>query len=261
MKLSVVIPSYKDKYLNPTIQSILDNSGVDDIEVIPVLDGYFQNVIEDPRVHPIHLHKNGGMRNAINTGVRMARGEYIMRSDEHCAFGKDFAHIILKDIKDDEIVVPTRYALDVEKWEVMDIPPVNFSKLVILENHHKFSAESWRSRDKELADVAIAETMGMQGSMWIMKKSWWESVIGELQTEGYGPHYQDSHEMTFKTWKAGGRMMLNKNTWYAHKYVRFPRTHNQGTEENPAKARDSWDYTIATWKDYYENELRPKWGI
>jgi hypothetical protein len=40
--------------------------------------------------------------------------------------------------------------------------------------------------------------------------------------------------MVFKTWKAGGKLMLNKNTWHAHKHRSFARTHNNGTEENPA---------------------------
>jgi hypothetical protein len=258
--LSCIIPSYKDPLLNKTIDDILAKAE-EEVEIIPVLDGYFQEVLNDPRVHPIHLHKNGGMRNAINTGVRMARGEYIMRTDEHCSFGQGFDRIILETIQDDWIVVPRRYALDVEKWEVMDIPPVDFSKLVILEKHHKFSAEAWPSRDEELKDVMIAETMGMQGSMWVMKKTWWEQVIGELQTEGYGPLYQDSHEMIFKTWQAGGKMMLNKNTWYAHKHRTFKRTHNDGTKENPANKEEGWDYAIKVWGDYYENVVKPKWGI
>ena len=44
-----------------------------------------------------------------------------------------------------------------------------------------------------------------------MKRSWWDRVIGELQTEGYGPLYGDSHEIVFKTWQAGGHLMVNKD--------------------------------------------------
>jgi len=94
-----------------------------------------------------------------------------------------------------------------------------------------------------------------------MPRQWWIDVIGELQTEGYGPHYQDSHEMVFKTWKAGGKMMLNKNTWFAHRHRSFSRTHNDGTKENPANKQAGWQYSLDVWRDYYETEIRPAWQI
>ena len=99
--------------------------------------------------------------------------------------------------------------------------------------------------------------MAMQGSMWIMKKSWWEKVIVRLEPENYGPMYQDSHEMQFKTWKAGGKLMVNKNTWFAHKHYKFPRTHNHPREDYI----DGMVYAYEKWKDYYEKEVRPKWKI
>ena len=101
----------------------------------------------------------------------------------------------------------------------------------------------------------IDETMGMQGSMWIMKKSWWDKVIKRLEPERYGPLLQDSHEMIFKTWKAGGKMMVNKNTWYAHKHVSFPRTHNYPTSE----AQKCVQRFYEDWVDYYKSEIKPMW--
>ena len=89
------------------------------------------------------------------------------------------------------------------------------------------------------------------------RKSWWEKVIGELQSDGYGTHYGDSHEMVFKTWQAGGRLMFHKGTWHAHKHRSFPRTHSYGG----ALADASFAYALATWRDYYEQTVRPAWGI
>jgi len=84
--VSVIIPSYKDPYLFKTIQSLLD--GVKgEVEIIPVLDGYWPDkVYPDPRVKYLHLGTNRGMRRAINTGIAIAKGSYLMRSDEHCMF-------------------------------------------------------------------------------------------------------------------------------------------------------------------------------
>lgn len=268
MKLSCVIPAYRDPYVHPTIQSLLDNSELgDQIEVVVVLDGYWPEtpIINDDRVVIVHLGRNRGMRGAINAGVKVARGKYILRSDQHCAFAPGYDKQLVGDMekkcrKNDWIMTCTRYFLDPERWEVMDKEPVNFEKLVIQEGK-KFSGRRWRSRDKQLKDKPIAETMAMQGSMWIMPKIWWEKVIVELQTEGYGQMYQDSHEMIFKTWKAGGKMVLNKNTWYAHKHRSFVKGRHEGTKLNPSLRGESGLYCLKVWGDYYKNEVKPRWKI
>lgn len=256
--LSCIIPSYRDPLLHKTVQSILDNA-VGEVEIICVLDGYWTVPVNDPRVRVLHLGGNRGMRGAINAGVKIARGEYLMRTDEHCSFAKGFDKAITDNMEDNWIVTPRRYFLDPRTFTRMKMPPVDFTKLVI--KGGKFTAEVWKERDEEMKDVMIGETMGMQGSCWFMKKSWWDKVIGELQIEGYGVLIQDSHEMIFKTWKAGGKMMLNKMTWHAHKHRKFPRTHNNGTKENPAHCEDGYAYAIKVWGDYYEKEIRPLWKI
>lgn len=263
MILSIVIPSYRDPLLFKTIQSLLDNSELssDELEIIAVWDGYYPSgelLIQDPRVRYVHLGRNRGMRGAINAGVDVARGEYLMRTDEHCSFGKGYDRILTGQMEDNWIVTPRRYFLDVVKWEVMDIPSVDFMKLRIVrvsDTVRKFSGVEALGDDSQ----PIQESMAMQGSCWCMKRSWWDKVIGELETEGYGPLYQDSHEMVFKTWKAGGKLMVNKNTWHAHKHRDFPRTHNNGTKENPSNNEACWTYSLKVWEDYFTNEILPKW--
>lgn len=261
--LSVIIPSYHDPSLHKTIKSILDNA-TGDVEIIVVLDGYWTEIIDDHRVKVLHLGKNRGMRDAINAGVAIAKGNYLMRTDEHCSFAKGFDKEIIDNMEDNWIVTPTRYELDPIKWKRMNLPAVNFTKLVIQNVDdvvRKFTAVPWKERDEEMKDIMIAETMGMQGSCWFMKKSWWDKVIVQLQTEGYGQLIQDSTEMIFKTWKAGGKMMLNKNTWHAHRHRKFGRMHNNGTKENPANCDSGYAYAIKVWGDYYEKEIKPKWKI
>lgn len=254
--LSVVIPSWKDPFLHKTIQSILDNFTTN-FEIIPVIDGYQLEtpLVNDDRVRPVFLEKNGGMRNAINVGVANARGEYIMRTDEHCMMGPKMDEIVLSDMRDNWIMQPERYFLDPEDWKVMDLPPVQFERLIISSNHNKFSALPWKERDEKLKDVPVAPTMGMQGSLWFMKRDWWKRVIGSLQEQGYGKLYQDSTEMVMKTWQAGGELMLTKKTWFAHKHRNFKRTHHYSNQ----KARDSWDYARETWEEYYHNVVQPRW--
>lgn len=257
MKLSVIIPSYKDPLLHKTIQSLLDGSALgDDLEIIPVIDGYTLEspIIEDKRVRPVFHSENLGMRSAINTGVKNARGELIMRTDEHCLFCPNYDLILTGYIERNWIVTPRRYFLDTEKWEVMNLPYVDYEKLLVAkyERGKKFSGFAWDRPDRE--DIAIDETFAMQGSCWIMHKEWWDSVIGELQNEGYDTHYQDSHEMSFKTWKAGGKLMVNKLAWFAHKHRSFNRTHRYGGE----RMDRCFEYALSVWRDYFESEIKPR---
>ena len=258
--LSIIIPSYKDPLLHKTIDSLLENAE-GEIEIIPVLDGYWPEtpIKTDARVKILHLGKNRGMRGAINAGVSIARGEYIMRTDEHCMFGKGYDVILTRDSQPNWIMTPRRFYLDTEKWEIMDVPPVDYERLKARDiggGIYKFEGVVWKSRAKERQDVMIDETMAMQGSCWVMPKTWWEKVIVELDTKHYGTMYQDSHEMVFKTWQKGGKLMVNKNTWFAHKHVSFPRTHQYSREEWESGVK----YAYETWKDYYE-EISKNWDI
>ncbi len=264
MRLSVIIPSWKDPYMVQTVQSFLDSSELGSgLEVIVVLDGYWPSfsLVEDHRVRYVHLGKNRGMRDAINAGVSVSRGEFLCRSDEHCIFAQGFDRVMTSNCHHNWIMTARRYFLDPVRWAVMeDLPCVDYEKLVIQGEEggiQKFAGQRWRSRDKANAHKMIDQTMAMQGSCWVMPRKWWDDVIGELQTEGYGPLYQDSTEMIMKTWQAGGKLVLNKNTWFAHKHRSFSRTHNYGT----AEAAPGWAYSLSIWRDYYESVIRPRWGI
>lgn len=257
--LSVIIPSYKDPLLFKTIQSLLDNS-VDDIEIIAVLDGYWPQTFHstDERVRYIHVGKNSGMRESINVGVRASSGEFLMRTDEHCMFAPGFDRELVRTCKENWIMTARRYFLNPVAWKVMDIPYVDYEKLVIqsAKDTKKFTGLPWHERQEARKDILIDETMAMQGSMWVMSRTWWNKVIQELQTEGYGPMYQDSHEMVFKTWQAGGKLMVNKNTWFAHKHVSFPRTHRYGNTDYFPNLKYSHDL----WRPYYE-EIKKRWSM
>ena len=213
MLLSVIIPSWKDPYLIKTIDSLLDNSRLgDQLEIIPVLDGYWRDDIQDdPRVKILHLGKNRGMRDAINAGVSIARGTFIMRTDENCMFSPGYDKELTGTCQSDWIMTMRRYFLDPNKWEVMSLDYIDYEKMALREGM-KFEGRRWTERKKKRSYMDIDETMAMQGSMWIMTREWWDKTIGKLQKEGYGPLYQDSTEMIFKTWQAGGKLMVNKRS-------------------------------------------------
>lgn len=93
-KVSVIVPVYKvEKYLNKCVDSII-NQTLEDIEIILVDDGSPDNcgkicddyAQKDNRIVVIHK-TNGGLSDARNAGLEVARGEYIgfVDSDDYIA--------------------------------------------------------------------------------------------------------------------------------------------------------------------------------
>lgn len=89
IRLSIIIPVYKaEAYLRRCLDSILDSSPIDDIEVIAVNDGSPDRslyILRDyerryPSVRIIDK-PNGGVSSARNAGLDAATGEYIMFVD------------------------------------------------------------------------------------------------------------------------------------------------------------------------------------
>lgn len=246
--LSIVIPAYKEQYLQQTIDSLLQNAE-GEVEIIVTLDGYWPDPIlkEDPRVHLLHFGRSRGMRNAINSAIALAKGEYIMKVDAHCMFAKSYDRHLLEEIEDNWVVIPRRYGLDVEKWEVMPEPPVDYQKLVIMKSRNKFHGEEWYSRDEERKDILIDDTMSFQGSCWVMSRKLWDT-IGPLDEKNYGKFVQEPTEIGFKVLKSGGTMKVNKKTWYAHKHRKFGRTHDVGREESDVGN----NFALHEWREEYE---------
>src|SRR3972149_4953125 len=136
MRLSVVIPSYRDPLLVRTIDSLLAGSELgSDVEIVAVLDGYWPIGWElrgDPRVRYLHLGANRGMRGAINAGVAIAQGEFIGRMDEHCMVAKGMDKELTGTCKKNEVMTPRRYFLNPIEWKIMEDKGYrDYEKLVI----------------------------------------------------------------------------------------------------------------------------------
>jgi len=253
--LSIIIPSYKEPHLNKTIEDLLTKAA-GDIEITITLDGYWCEPIDDPRVKYIHLGQRRGMREGINAAASLSRGEYLLKTDAHCIFGKGFDTVLTGDCEKHDVCIPRRFFLDTEKWEVMDVNPIDYEKMLMHRERYKFTSEEWRSRAKARNDILYDETMAMQGSCWCMRKKHWDEVIKKLDTENYGPFVQEPTEIGMLTFKNGGRLMVNKKTWYAHKHRKFNRSHNV----SPQEQEKGNTYAINLWKDEWE-KLKVRFGI
>ena len=270
-KLSVIIPSRNEgEYLDKTIRNILQNAE-GEIEVIAVLDGWQPDswVKNDKRVIYIKHNEAIGQRPSINEAMRIADGNYMMKLDAHCAVGKGFDKILIRDCEYDMTMIPAMFNLDVTTWEPRCFDDWDRAvKLGKLNCHMYIGWKDGRLRTQyypgrlrkklyqEGKDKPIEETMSCMGPAWFMHtKRFWEL---EGCDEKHGHWGQQGIEVSCKAWLSGGRLVTNKNTWFAHFFRGggVPEGHKSGfpysiKQREINKARD---YSEDLW-------LKNKWHL
>lgn len=260
--VSIVIPSRSAQYLKKTVQGLLNNAE-GEVEVIVVYDGRWPEKDEmpsddpsDPRIHQIHhgeLANNYGMRASINLGMRIAQGEYVMKCDEHIMMAKGYDTALIKDCQDDWIIVPRRMRLDPENWRLTEEGKAPVDYMYIAYPYERpydrrcglYGGGIDKQRTTERKDIMVDETMSMQGSCWFTKKAYFDKLFPDgLDDENYGPFNHEAQEVHFKAQLSGGKLMVNKNTWYAHyhkgkngKGYAFTNDQYRWHETNKEKAR------------------------
>jgi len=240
--LSIVIPSRNEMFLARTIENILSNIE-GDTEIIAVLDGAWAEprIVDNPKVTVLHYSESIGQRAAANQAVKLSKAKYVMKCDAHCAFDKAFDVKMLEAIKDhhDWTMVPVMKNLHAFDW-------------VCPEGHRRYQGPSgpcqvcgketkrdilWQAKPspnsvsycfdstphfqyfgayakRPEGQGEITETMSLQGSCWMLtREKYWELDICD---ENFGSWGSQGIEVAVKTWLSGGRVMVNKKTWYAH---------------------------------------------
>ncbi|MEK6897373.1 MAG: glycosyltransferase [Nanoarchaeota archaeon] len=223
--LSVIIPSRNNEYLQRTIDDLLEKAE-GEIEIIVVLDGYWPSpmLVHDIRVSIIHhgaFHDSKGMRASINAGMAIAKGKYVMKIDEHCMMDQGYDIKLIADCEDNWVVIPRRYRLLADTWTIQEDgrPPVDYMYISYPYKrlHDKtcgLYGEEWKRPERN--NILIDDVMSWQGSCYFMTKKWWDAMIAPMDDENYGPFNHEAQEIGNKTWFGGGRLVVNKKTWYAH---------------------------------------------
>ena len=190
--VSIIIAAMKEQYLEKTIED-LQNKAHGKIEII---------VIQDKP-----------MRTAINEGVSIAKYKYILKTDAHCMFDEGFDLKLIEAHQPNWVQTPTRKRLDAEKWELIqdERPDTDYMYIVKgrgYKDHDKNRDETLRA--KKIDDVQI-----FQGSCWFMEKAYFQH-LGLLDDVNFGGMGSEALEICLKTRADGGRVIVNKTTWYAH---------------------------------------------
>jgi len=222
--LSIIIPARHEIYLQQTVSDVLAKAA-GDIQVIVILDGYWPDPVlqDDRRLIVVHRERRG-MRDSINDAVKVARGEWLMKLDAHCMMSPGFDEVLLKDIDKDWIVVPRRYSLDADEWQVKNHKPWTDYEYLAWPYNYKFiksgrrgmHAMPWDERTNERINILLDENMTFQGSCWVMAREHFVKRIGWAKPHIYGQFSCEAQELGLTTQLTGGKIMLNKRAWYAH---------------------------------------------
>lgn len=224
--VSIIIPAFRDPFLQKTIDSLLENAQ-GEIEVIPVLDGFIpeMELKPDPRVKAIRLPKNRGMRAAINAGIAKSHGKFIMKCDSHCLFGPGYDKIMTENCRYNWLMIPRRYSLDEIDWQRNEKRPIRDYHYLAYPDKTKSNGiwlvnVDWTQRtyERNKPKYDIDDTMTFQGSCWLANKKYFMKRVGFLddRKQAYGSFGGEQLEIGLKYWLGGGKVKIIKKTWYAH---------------------------------------------
>lgn len=115
--LSILIPARNEMWLGKTIEDIIANSGPR-TEVIAVIDGEgnIEDIPQHERVTVVYLQKSIGQRAATNLAARLSKAKWLIKTDSHCSFSQGFDEILMADMQDDWVMVPTMRNLHAFDW-------------------------------------------------------------------------------------------------------------------------------------------------
>jgi len=236
--LSILIPARHEEFLGKTIEDILQHSE-GDTEIIAVLDGYWPDppIKDHPRVTLIHHSEPIGQRAATNEAARVSRAKYLMKVDAHCAFDQGFDVKMMAHMHDNLTMVPVMRNLHAFDWvcpnghrryqspsgpctecgQPTQKEVVWISKRKPQSTAYRFDRtlrfQYWNSFGrKQQGD--ITESLSLQGSCFMVTRERYFAL--DLCSESFHSWGQQGVEVACKTWLSGGRVVVNRTTWYAH---------------------------------------------
>ncbi|RJR28669.1 hypothetical protein C4564_04555 [Candidatus Microgenomates bacterium] len=255
-KTSILVPSRGENFeispgttvLQRTVQDIYDKA-TGNFEVLVGFDGPpYQDFPDYPNLKVIKYPDVVGIKTMINSLAAMAHGKYIYKTDSHCSFGKGFDEILQYEMEEDWIVMPRFYVLSPSTWEWQDSRFYDYFYICCPFTDPRglrFKAGGhWPKKTAEKLDIPIDETPQIHGSGWFMSKDYYFNTIGGFPNiDPYG-HAQEPIWLALKNWLGGGRVMVNKKTWYAHMHQQ---ANNRGYTMDNRQTKISYSLAANYW--------------
>lgn len=278
--LSVLIPARNEEFICETVESCL-SAIRGNTEIIVWLDGDWplgRGIPDDPRVTVVYSSTSIGQRGATNQACRLSKAKYVFKADAHCAFDEGFDVKMMAEMHDDWTMIPKMFNLHAFNWQCKkcgnetyqgQVPKEcpncdnmeQFEKVMVWKPRLNKESETyrfdvtlhfqyhgdrkhWGNNDNE----DIIETMSTQGSGFMLtREKYWELKISDEAMAGKNGWGQQGVEVACKTWLSGGRLVVNKKTWYSHMFrtqggtFGFPYPFEPGEQEMAREiSRDLW---------------------
>ena len=189
--VSIIIAARKEEYLDKTIADLRAKAR-GEIEII---------VIEDKP-----------MRTAINEGVAQAKGKYILKTDAHCMFDEGFDVKLVAVHQPNWVQTPRRKRLDAANWKLIEGQPDIDYMFIFRGRGFK---DHVKNADPELKKKLLDDVQIFQGSCYFLIKEYFNH-LGLLDDVNFGGMGSEALEICLKTRADGGKVIVNKTTWYAH---------------------------------------------
>jgi len=282
MDVSVLIPARNEMFLNNTIDSILTNMEAD-TEVIVVLDGQWpvEPIPDNERVTLVYHPVSIGQRAATNEAAKISNARYVMKLDAHCSVGPGFDKIMIEDMQPTWTMVPMMHNLHVFDWVCQECEHRQYQgptpdacsecggsmerdilwkaksspKSTAMRFDRNMHFQYWGAYKKRQSGDLV-DTMSILGACWMLERERYFDL--NICDEQHGSWGQQGTEVACKTWLSGGRLVVNKRTWFAHMFrtqggdFGFPYPLSGSAV---SKARN---YSKQLWKVDTPNEL-PDW--
>jgi len=262
--LAVIITARNEEWLARTVEDVLAKKEMNTEIIVILDGNWADPPILDHKDITIIYHSESiGQRQAINEGIKLSDAKYIIKLDAHCIVAQGFDRVLCEDgdkLGKNVTQVPRMYNIHAFNWKCKkcgnewyqsptpshcqkpgekrgnnpDCDSTEFERVIVWKiREHKRSDfmrfdsdlkfQYWGALGtREESKVDIAETMSFVGACFFMRRDrYWE--LGGSEEE-WGSWGQQGTEISCKSWLSGGRVVVNKKTWFAHLF----RTQGQG---------------------------------
>lgn len=233
-RLSVLIPSKNEPYLQRTVEDIL-NKIEGDTEIIVGLDRCKetpnQRILDDDRVRWVtndllemlpktQGKENQGQRAMTNCLARLSEAEYLMKVDAHCSFSQGFDTALLSEIDNKTILAPLLLVLDPITWAVngkKQMAQFGFDKNLVMQH----------------LEGDVGETPCLQGCAWMVSKdNYWKWNLGDETLPSWG---MQGVELGIKAYLNGGICKTTRSAYVGHLFRHKDEEFPYEREKEPGK--------------------------
>lgn len=245
VKVSVILPIYNsEKYIKDALGSIL-NQTFEEFEVLAIYDnGTIDNTPEilseyskvDNRVIPINIGDKIGIVNALNYGIKKAKGQYIARMDA------------------DDICYKERFEKQIkflDKYIDVDVVGTSIEIFGDIDNESKLYNEEWFNKQFDFNSFEETETIFLRGCA-IAHPTAMIRKDRIVKIGGYREEYKESedYDLWMRIIKTGGKIAKLKDRLLKYRMHQESKTNKSYTIDQYRLAK----YVMSLRCDYIKNK-------